>query len=124
MEHTQQFTGRLLNAIASVRSPQKFEPPLSEEEAKQQSKILKALGEPTRLRILSLLAKHGGEVTVFEIVDVFSPLAQPSTSHHLRVLREAGLVGCSKKGTYVYYFVHFAALVGLRDLIEGLERWS
>jgi ArsR family transcriptional regulator len=81
-----------------------FPPPLAEEEAKKQARLLKALADPTRLRILSLLSRYEGEACVFEIVESFT-LEQPTISHHLRILRDAGLVDCRKKGLWVYYYV-------------------
>ena len=68
----------------------KFMPALNEDEAVGQARLLKALADPTRLRILSLLSRYEGEVCVFEIVESFT-LEQPTISHHLRILRDAGL---------------------------------
>lgn len=82
----------------------KFTPTLTEEEAKSQARLLKALADPTRLRILSLLSRHAGDISVFEIVECFT-LEQPTISHHLRILRDAGLVDCRKKGLWAYYYV-------------------
>lgn len=97
----------------------KFVPTLSEEDAVVQARLLKALADPTRLRILSLLSRHEGEVCVFEIVESFT-LEQPTISHHLRILRDAGLVDCRKKGLWAYYYVRREALNRARDIIEGL----
>src|SRR5262245_59535990 len=77
------------------RSP--FVPGLSQEDAATQARLLKALADPTRLRILSLLSRHEGEVCVFQIVVSFT-LEQPTISHHLRILRDMGLVDYRKKG--------------------------
>lgn len=97
----------------------KFMPALTEEEAIGQARLLKALADPTRLRILSLLSRHEGEVCVFEIVESFT-LEQPTISHHLRILRDAGLVDCRKKGLWAYYYVRRDALNRARDIINGL----
>jgi ArsR family transcriptional regulator len=97
----------------------KFVPTLTEEDAVVQARLLKALADPTRLRILSLLSRHEGEVCVFEIVESFT-LEQPTISHHLRILRDAGLVDCRKKGLWAYYYVRRDALTRARDVIEGL----
>ena len=97
----------------------KFVPTLTEEDAVIQARLLKALADPTRLRILSLLSRHEGEVCVFEIVESFT-LEQPTISHHLRILRDAGLVDCRKKGLWAYYYVRRDALTRARDVIEGL----
>ncbi len=98
----------------------KFVPTLSEDEAVNQARLLKALADPTRLRILSLLSRHEGEVCVFEIVESFT-LEQPSISHHLRILRDAGLVDCRKKGLWAYYYVRRDALSRAQDVINGLS---
>ncbi|GCE49043.1 ArsR family transcriptional regulator [Thermosporothrix hazakensis] len=97
----------------------KFVPTLSEDDAVVQARLLKALADPTRLRILSLLSRHEGEVCVFEIVESFT-LEQPTISHHLRILRDAGLVDCRKKGLWAYYYVRREALARARDVIEAL----
>src|SRR5690349_6663446 len=97
----------------------KFVPTLSEDDAVSQARLLKALADPTRLRILSLLSRHEGEVCVFEIVESFT-LEQPTISHHLRILRDAGLVDCRKKGLWAYYYVRREALTRASDVIEGL----
>jgi len=97
----------------------KFVPTLSEDDAVSQARLLKALADPTRLRILSLLSRHEGEVCVFEIVESFT-LEQPTISHHLRILRDAGLVDCRKKGLWAYYYVRRDALARAGDVIEGL----
>jgi len=97
----------------------KFVPTLSEDDAVSQARLLKALADPTRLRILSLLSRHEGEVCVFEIVESFT-LEQPTISHHLRILRDAGLVDCRKKGLWAYYYVRREALSRAGDVIESL----
>ena len=97
----------------------KFVPTLTEDDAIAQARLLKALADPTRLRILSLLSRHEGEVCVFEIVESFT-LEQPTISHHLRILRDAGLVDCRKKGLWAYYYVRREALTRASDVIEGL----
>ena len=97
----------------------KFAPTLSADEAVGQARLLKALADPTRLRILSLLSRHEGEVCVFEIVESFT-LEQPTISHHLRILRDAGLVDCRKKGLWAYYYVRREALARAGEVINGL----
>src|SRR5580698_1866776 len=64
--------------------------------------ILKAMADPYRLRILATLARASDEVCVCDFTDAL-PLNQPTVSHHLRILREAGLVTCERRGTWVYY---------------------
>ena len=97
----------------------KFAPALTEEEAIGHARLLKALADPTRLRILSLLSRHEGEVCVFEIVESFT-LEQPTISHHLRILRDAGLVDCRKKGLWAYYYVRRESLSRAQGVINAL----
>jgi ArsR family transcriptional regulator, arsenate/arsenite/antimonite-responsive transcriptional repressor len=97
----------------------KFVPTLTEDEAVSQARLLKALADPTRLRILSLLSRYEGEVCVFEIVESFT-LEQPTISHHLRILRDAGLVDCRKKGLWAYYYVRREALTRAQEVINSL----
>ena len=104
---------------AGVGVGPKFAPSLTEEEAVGHARLLKALADPTRLRILSLLSRHEGEVCVFEIVESFT-LEQPTISHHLRILRDAGLVDCRKKGLWAYYYVRRDALKRAQEVISGL----
>ncbi len=67
--------------------------------------MFKALSDPVRLRLLSLIASHeGGEACVCDLTGPFD-VSQPTISHHLKVLREAGLVGSERRGTWVYYWV-------------------
>ena len=108
-------------AVANIPSgiAPKYLPTLSEEEAIEQARLLKALADSTRLRILSLLSRYEGEVCVFEIVESFT-LEQPTISHHLRVLRDAGVVDCRKKGLWAYYYVRREALKRAQDLINEL----
>ena len=105
------------NTLVSVAP--KFAPTLTEDEAVGQARLLKALADPTRLRILSLLSRHEGEVCVFEIVESFT-LEQPTISHHLRIFRDAGLVDCRKKGLWAYYYVRREALARAQEVINSL----
>src|SRR6478752_3782718 len=84
--------------------------PLSQEAAERIAPLLKALADPVRLRLLSLVASHeGGEACVCDLNDAFD-LSQPTISHHLKVLHEAGLLDRSKRGVWVYYAVRRDAL--------------
>ena len=109
--------GAIGNTLVNVAP--KFAPTLTEDEAMVQARLLKALADPTRLRILSLLSRHEGEVCVFEIVESFT-LEQPTISHHLRILRDAGLVDCRKKGLWAYYYVRREALSRAQEVINSL----
>ncbi|MFM9584030.1 ArsR/SmtB family transcription factor [Streptomyces caniscabiei] len=85
--------------------------PLDEDQAAELAKVFKALGDPVRLRLLSMIASRGegGEVCVCELTPAFD-LSQPTISHHLKLLRQAGLIDCERRGTWVYYWVLPAAL--------------
>ena len=73
------------------------------EQAEQVAPLLKALADPVRLRLMSLVAsREGGEACVCDLNDAFD-LSQPTISHHLKVLHEAGLVDRDKRGVWVYY---------------------
>jgi ArsR family transcriptional regulator len=77
--------------------------PLSAEQAGHIAALLKALADPVRLRLLSLVASHAdGEACVCDLNDAFD-LSQPTISHHLKVLHEAGLLDREKRGVWVYY---------------------
>ena len=91
--------------------------PLSAEQAGQVAPLLKALAEPVRLRLMSLIASHpGGEACVCDLNDAFE-LSQPTISHHLKVLHEAGLLDREKRGVWVYYRARTEALASLGALI-------
>ena len=84
--------------------------PLSADQAVELSRLFKAMGDPVRLRLLSLIASHaGGEACVCDLTGVFD-LSGPTISHHLKVLREAGLIAGQRRGTWVYYRVQPEAL--------------
>jgi ArsR family transcriptional regulator len=90
---------------------------LSAEQAEQVAPLLKALGDPVRLRLMSLIASHaGGEACVCDLTSAFN-LSQPTISHHLKVLHEAGLLAREKRGVWVYYRARTEALASLSALI-------
>ncbi len=64
--------------------------------------LFKALGDPHRLTMLATLARADDEVCVCDFTSAL-PLNQPTVSHHLKILRDAGLVTCERRGTWVYY---------------------
>ena len=91
--------------------------PLSQSQAEQIAPLLKALADPVRLRLLSIVASHaGGEACVCDLTDCFE-LSQPTISHHLKVLHDAGLLDRSKRGVWVYYKARSQALTQLGALI-------
>ena len=96
--------------------------PLTEGQAGQVAPVLKALADPVRLRLLSLVASHGdGEACVCDLNDAFD-LSQPTISHHLKVLHEVGLLDRAKRGVWVYYSVRRDALAELATLLGGVAR--
>ncbi|WP_373281338.1 metalloregulator ArsR/SmtB family transcription factor [Nocardia transvalensis] len=91
--------------------------PLDAEAAAGLAGMFKALADPVRLRVLSLIAaRGGGEVCVCELTPAFD-LSQPTISHHLKVLREAGLIDSQRRGTWVYYRVIPEALQRLSSVL-------
>ena len=84
--------------------PPLTERPFSAEEAEVAARMFKALGDPVRLRLFSLVASHeGGEACVCDISDV--GVSQPTVSHHLKKLKAAGLLTSERRGTWVYYWL-------------------
>ena len=95
--------------------------PLSVEQAELVAPMLKALADPVRLRLMSLVASStGGEACVCDLLGRVA-LSQPTVSHHLKVLHEAGLLGRDKRGVWVYYQVQPAAMAALASLIAPLS---
>jgi len=93
--------------------------PLSQQQAENIAPLLKALSDPVRLRLMSLVASHeGGEACVCDLNDAFD-LSQPTISHHLKVLHECGLLEREKRGVWVYYRASSSALIELGSLIAG-----
>ncbi len=83
--------------------------------AERMAAAAKALGDPIRLQLVDVLRKHAGKVCVCELVPLFD-ISQPTVSHHLKVLRQAGIVGCERQGLWAYYYVVPTAL-------EELSAW-
>src|SRR5881398_1196816 len=90
-------------------------PYVQREEVQRMATIAKALGDPVRLQLVDVLRKHAGKVCVCELVPLFD-LSQPTVSHHLKVLREAGIVGSERRGLWAYYYVN-------PDSLEELSAW-
>ncbi len=91
--------------------------PLSAGQAQLIAPMLKALADPVRLRLMSLIASHpGGEACVCDLTGAFD-LSQPTISHHLKVLHDSGLLGREKRGVWVYYRARTEALASLGTLI-------
>src|SRR3954465_15178505 len=95
--------------------------PLSADAAERIAPLVKAVADPVRLRLLSLLPSHAdGEACVCDLNDAFE-LSQPTISHHLKLLHEAGLLDRDKRGVWVYYRVRTGALGDLAALLGGVN---
>jgi ArsR family transcriptional regulator, arsenate/arsenite/antimonite-responsive transcriptional repressor len=90
-------------------------PDVEREQATRMAEVAKALGDPVRLALVDVLRKHAGKVCVCELVPLFD-LSQPTVSHHLKVLRQAGIVGSERNGLWAYYYV-------IPDALEELAQW-
>ena len=96
--------------------------PITAEHAESIAPLLKALADPVRLRLLSLVASHAdGEACVCDLHEAFD-LSQPTISHHLKVLHAAGLLDRTKRGVWVYYQVNAEVMAALAALIGGTVR--
>jgi ArsR family transcriptional regulator len=114
---------RLLTPVETVACCSPLaQQPLAAEAAERVAPLLKALADPVRLRLVSLVACHvDGEACVCDLNDAFD-LSQPTISHHLKVLHEVGLLDRSKRGVWVFYRVNPGALADLASLIGGVTR--
>jgi ArsR family transcriptional regulator, arsenate/arsenite/antimonite-responsive transcriptional repressor len=84
-------------------------PEIAREQAERMAIVAKALGDPIRMQLVDVLKQHAGKICVCELVPLFD-LSQPTVSHHLKVLREAGIVGSERRGLWAYYYVNPQAL--------------
>jgi ArsR family transcriptional regulator len=93
--------------------------PMTVEAAESLARTLKAVADPTRLRLLSMVAAHdGGEACVCELTEPVG-LSQPTVSHHLKILVDAGLLTRDKRGVWAYYALVPGALTALAGLLDG-----
>ncbi|GII57467.1 transcriptional regulator [Planotetraspora thailandica] len=91
--------------------------PLNEAETMELAPLFKALADPVRLRLLSLIASHeGGEACVCDLTVPFD-LTAPTISHHLKVLKQAGLIESERRGTWVYYWINPEVLARMSALL-------
>ena len=90
-------------------------PDLNTAQAERMGTVAKALGDPMRMQLVDVLRKHAGKVCVCELVPLFD-LSQPTVSHHLKVLRDAGIVGSERRGLWAYYYV-------IPNALEELSAW-
>jgi ArsR family transcriptional regulator, arsenate/arsenite/antimonite-responsive transcriptional repressor len=96
--------------------------PIGVSTASTLARVFKALGDPVRLRLVSLIGAHeGGEVCVCELTEAFD-LTQPTISHHLKVLRDAGIIDGERRGTWVYYWLVPATLERMSGLLEAPQQ--
>ncbi len=79
-------------------------PDVERQQAEHMAVVAKALGDPIRLQLVDVLRKHAGKVCVCELVPLFE-VSQPTLSHHLKVLRQAGMVDSERQGLWAYYYV-------------------
>ena len=90
-------------------------PGVERDQAQRMATLAKAIADPIRVQLLDVLRTHAGEVCVCELVPLFD-VSQPTVSHHLKVLRDAGLVASEKRGLWVYYYV-------LSEATDELAAW-
>src|SRR5436309_9701557 len=90
-------------------------PDVEREQAFRLATVAKALGDPVRLQLVDVLRRHAGEVCVCELLPLFD-ISQPTLSHHLKKLRDAGIVGVERRGLWAYYHV-------LPDALKELTSW-
>lgn len=111
--------GALIGVTEAVCCPSVLSAPLDAEEAADMAKGFSALSDPARLRILSMLAAATeGEVCVCDFVGPVGK-SQPTISHHLRILGEAGLVHGDRRGKWVWYSLDRARLARLRAALDA-----
>jgi ArsR family transcriptional regulator, arsenate/arsenite/antimonite-responsive transcriptional repressor len=90
-------------------------PDVARDDALRIAEVAKALGDPIRLQLVDVLRKHAGKVCVCELVPLFD-IEQPTLSHHLKKLREAGIVDSERQGLWAYYYV-------IPDALKELSTW-
>ena len=90
-------------------------PDVDPQRAERMAEVAKALGDPIRLQLVDVLRKHAGKVCVCELTPLFD-VAQPTVSHHLKVLRDAGVVDSERRGLWAYYYVR-------PEPLEEVSQW-
>ena len=95
-------------------------PDVEREQAERMAAVAKALGDPIRLQLVDVLRKHAGKVCVCELVPLFD-ISQPTLSHHLKKLREAGIVDSERRGLWAYYYVNPTSTGGSAQMAEVTE---
>ncbi len=89
-------------------------PEVQRDQAQRMATVARALGDPIRVQLVDVLRKHAGKVCVCELVPLFD-VSQPTISHHLKILRDAGLVQSERQGLWAFYYV----LPGALDELAG-----
>jgi ArsR family transcriptional regulator, arsenate/arsenite/antimonite-responsive transcriptional repressor len=90
-------------------------PDVEPDQAVRMAEVAKALGDPIRLQLVDVLRKHAGKVCVCELVPLFD-VSQPTLSHHLKKLRDSGIVDSERRGLWAYYYV-------IPDALKELSGW-
>ena len=90
-------------------------PDVERDQALRMAEVAKALGDPVRLQLVDVLRRHAGKVCVCELVPLFE-ISQSTLSHHLKKLREAGIVDSERQGLWAYYYV-------IPDAVKELSAW-
>ena len=90
-------------------------PDVDRDQASRMATLAKALGDPIRLQLVDVLRRHPGKACVCELVPLFD-VSQPTLSHHLKVLRDAGIVDSERVGLWAFYYV-------IPDALKELETW-
>jgi ArsR family transcriptional regulator, arsenate/arsenite/antimonite-responsive transcriptional repressor len=90
-------------------------PDVEREQALRMAEVAKALGDPVRLQLVDVLRRHAGKVCVCELQPLFA-ISQPTLSHHLKKLRDAGIVDSERRGLWAYYYV-------LPEALDELSAW-
>jgi len=110
-----ELTPKIKRPAGEPRCEPTVYPDVQREQAIRLAAVAKALGDPVRLQLIDVLRKHAGKVCVCELVPLFD-LSQPTISHHLKVLRQAALVGSERQGLWAYYYV-------IPDALKELSAW-
>ncbi len=92
---------------------------LSAAEADQLASMFKAIANPVRLQMVDLISRLGGQICVCDIENQFE-LSQPTISHHLKILRKAGIIDCERRGQWLFYLARQEALTILEQFLSGL----
>jgi ArsR family transcriptional regulator len=110
---------KLIQTIDAECCPQVLAAPIDEQAAERLAAALRVLADPARLRLLSLIGAHAdGEACVCDLTAPLG-LSQPTVSHHLKVLNEAGLVGREQRGKWVFYRVLPEPIELIRGALAG-----